>query len=136
MTRPDKDCWVKARCDELRNLDGAYEWCDMPADSRPVKILILFTLKRFADGSVDRYKCRMVTNCSSMTKADVGETFQHATESDSLRCLCAMAAQFDLVLMQHDIDKAFLQGDAPSVLYAIPPDGVRGNRSENGRRKI
>jgi len=136
LQRPDKGRWVEAHCGELRNLSGAWEWCNRPRDVRPVKIITLYTIKQLACGALDRYKCRMVANCSQVTKADVGETYQHVAEAASLRCMCAYAAQHGYMMRQSDVDRAFLQGDGASTLYAIPPDGVTAERGRDGRSRI
>ena len=73
---------------------------------------------------------------AGMTKADVGQTFQHVGEMDTLRFMCTTAAQFDLMLMQTDIDKAFLQAESPSVMHAYPPEGMKPPIDSNGRRQI
>ena len=135
-TKPDKDEWLNARVKELINLEGQYVWDDQPADVRPVRIITLYTLKRLADGTVEQYKCRMVADCKKVTKSDVGETFQHVGQGDSLKMLCAHAAQFRQCLYITDIDKAFLQGDAASVLWCIPPEGLHRPIGANGRKKI
>ena len=135
-TKPDKDEWLNARVKELINLEGQYVWDDQPADARPVRIITLYTLKRLADGTVEQYKCRMVADCKKVTKSDVGETFQHVGQGDSLKMMCAHAAQFRRNLYITDIDKAFLQGDAASVLWCIPPEGLDRPIGANGRKKI
>ena len=136
MSRPDRNQWVEARFAELHNLKDSWHWVDHLDTHRPVRVITVWTLKRLADGSVDRYKVRMVLDCSRMTKADVGQTFQHVGEMDTLRFMCATSAQFDLMMMQNDVDKAFLEGQAPTVLHSYPPEGVVSPMGRNGRKKI
>jgi site-specific DNA-cytosine methylase len=139
MQRDDKGQWIAARKSELLKLKDSWHYCDNnlgPTDRRPVRVHTLYTLKRHADGSVDRYKCRMVLDCSSMTKKDVGETFQHVAEMDSLHFMCANAAQFDLIQIQTDIEGAFLAGTPPSHMYCYPPEGERAPMGSNGRPQI
>jgi hypothetical protein len=136
MSRPDRNQWVEARFAELHNLKDSWHWVDHLDTHRPVRVITVWTLKRLVDGSVDRYKVRMVLDCSRMTKADVGQTFQHVGEMDTLRFMCSTSAQFDLMMMQNDVGKAFLEGQSPTVLHSYPPGGVVSPMGSNGRKKI
>lgn len=134
--RHDEAQWLASFSKEMQNLSSCWYWCSKPLDSRPVRCHLVWTLKRHADGSIDRYKCRCVLDCSVMSKEDVGETFQHVGETDTSHFMCAEAAQFKKCLIQTDAQGAFLEGVAPKEMHAYPPDGVQCPRDENGRQKI
>jgi hypothetical protein len=127
IKRDDRGYWIKARCDEPLKLKDGWYYCESPkaADCRPVRVRTMCVLKRHADGSVGRYKRRMVLDCGKLTKRDVGGTFQHVAEVDSPHFMCTHAAQFGLVCVQADIEGAFLNETPPTKMHCYPPDGER-----------
>ena len=140
MSRPDAANWMEAWDTEMGNLKDAWYFCDhssVPESAKPIaRVQSVFTVKMNADGTFDRYKVRHCLDCSRMTKDQVGETYQHVAEMDTTHFMCATAAQFDLCLMQTDIEAAFLEGDDPSVMYCYPPDGERAPMGTDGRRMV
>jgi hypothetical protein len=82
-------------------------------------------VKRNADGSVNKYKARLVAQgFSQVYGEDYFDTFSPVTRSTSIRCLVALAAQHGWKLYHMDVCSAFLNADVKEELYVRPPPGM------------
>lgn len=80
------------------------------------------TAKDYPDGSVARYKARLVARgFSHIPGLDYTETFSPVLRMSSLRLLLALVASFDLELYHLDVQTAFLHGELPKELYMQQP---------------
>ena len=92
---------------------------------RLVKSKWVFKVKRDADGSVQRFKCRLVAKgFSQMPGTDYLETYSPVFSYGSFRTILALAVEKDLRLDGFDLKSSFLQQklDVPH-LYLETPDG-------------
>jgi hypothetical protein len=91
----------------------------------------VFVRKIRPDGSVERYKARLVAqDFSQIPGVDYFETFGPVIRYESVRVLTAHATYNQMFVRQMDIKTAFLYGDIDyEVLMAIP----KGVRAEPGR---
>ncbi|MCO5600646.1 hypothetical protein L7F22_054761 [Adiantum nelumboides] len=72
----------------------------------------LLRKKLHADGSVSRYKTRLVARgFAQVPGMDYNETFSPVLRITSFRVLIAIAAQFGFLLHQMDVCTAFLNGN-------------------------
>jgi len=100
-----------------------FEVVKLPADRTPVGCRFVFKVKRKADGTVQRYRARLVAKGYSQTPGvDYDETFASVVKMESLRVLLAIAAAQKYSVRQVDIKTAFLHGDLDEEVYMqLPP---------------
>ena len=84
----------------------------------------MFLIKRKSDGSVDRYKARLVAQGFSQRPGfDFQETYASTLKWATLRAILAYAAIEDLEIESVDISSAFLNGEIDSEVYMRQPEG-------------
>jgi len=83
----------------------------------------VFTMKHKADGSVERYKARLVAKSFTQTYGIYyEETFAPIAKMNSIRFL-SFARNLDWPLQQLDVKNAFLHGDLEEEVYMQFPLG-------------
>ncbi|RVW54234.1 Retrovirus-related Pol polyprotein from transposon TNT 1-94 [Vitis vinifera] len=103
--------WKKAVQDEIDALEknGTWTITDLPVGKRPVGCKWIFTIKYKADGSVERFKARLVAR----------------------GILLSLAINQDWCLQQLDIKNAFLNGDLEEEVYMEIPPGFEESMAKN-----
>ena len=125
---PDWPKWKQAIMLELSSLNerqvfGEIQEC--PRESTPIGCRWVFAIKRNADGSIARYKARLVAQgFTQKFGIDYSETYSPVIRTSTLRWLLAFAAFNDLKVRQADIETAYLYGDIDVELYMKVPEGV------------
>ena len=77
-----------------------------------------------ADGSIDKYKARMVIKGYKQKEGlDYFDTYSPVTRISSIRMLIAIAAIHNLEIHQMDVKTAFLNGDLDEEIYMEQPEG-------------
>ncbi len=136
----DKEKWVEAMAKEIKSLDDNKVWTltELPKDRTPVGSKWVFKVKILADGSVERYKARLVAQgFSQKFGTDYDETFCPVIRLESLRALIALAVQNDLQIHQIDVTTAFLNGELEEEVYMKQPDGFISQMvSSRGEKNI
>ena len=131
MSRPDSTLWWEAGQSEYDSIQRAGTWTltELPDGRHLIGCKWVFKIKRNADGSVNRYKMRLVAKGFTQQEGiDYKETFAPVAKFASIRTLLALAAWYDLEVHQMDVKTAFLNGDLDVDLYMAQPEGfvVRG----------
>ena len=76
------------------------------------------------DGSIDKYKARLVIKGYRQTKGlDYFDTYSPVTRINSIRMVLAIAALRNLEIHQMDVKTAFLNGDLDEEIYMEQPEG-------------
>src|SRR5258705_8186489 len=114
MSSLDSDKWQEAIIAEHQSIVDAGTWevherKDLPSGRKAINSQWVFKVKLNADGSIERYKARLVIKgYSQLASIDYEETFAPVTKYNSLCVVIALAVNLSLVLEQLDIKIAFL----------------------------
>nr|GFC43563.1 ribonuclease H-like domain-containing protein [Tanacetum cinerariifolium] len=82
-----------------------------------------------ADGSLNRYKARLVANGSSqLAGIDVDETFSSVVKPATIRTVLSLAISRHWPVHQLDVKNAFLNGYLSETIYMQQPFGFRDSR--------
>ncbi|RVW56445.1 Retrovirus-related Pol polyprotein from transposon RE1 [Vitis vinifera] len=126
--------WKKAVQDEIDALEknGTWTITDLPVGKRPVGCKWIFTIKYKADGSVERFKARLVARGFTQSYGiDYQETFAPVAKLNTIRILLSLAVNQHWCLQQLDIKNAFLNGDLEEEVYMEIPPGFEESMAKN-----
>jgi hypothetical protein len=112
-------------------------------DMRTINSKLVFDLKKNSDGSISRFKARLVARGDMQRDGfDYEEVFSPTLRMESFRILLALAAMRDLDIHQMDISNAFVNADCDKPIAMRLPsiDGkpgaiVRLNKSLYGLKQ-
>ena len=119
--------WQLAMSEELAALDrtGTWDLVPLPSHAVPITCKWVFKIKTKSDGSIERYKARLVARGFQQTPGlDYDETFAPVAHMTTVRTLIAVAASCSWTISQMDVKNAFLHGDLHEEVYMQPPPGV------------
>ena len=89
-----------------------WEIVERPKRKNIVDCKWIFTLKYKADGSLERYKARLVAKRYTQTyEVDYQENFALIAKMNTVRILLSLVAHYNWKLLQYDVKNAFLHGD-------------------------
>ncbi|MCO5575435.1 hypothetical protein L7F22_029236 [Adiantum nelumboides] len=131
LSGPEATSWKQAMDFEYKSLidNKAWELEHAPAERKLVTCKWLLRKRLHADGTVPRFKARLVArNFSQISGMSYGETFTPVLCITSFCVLVAIAAQFRFLLHQMDVRTAFLHGDLEEDIYMKqPPHYISAN---------
>ncbi|KAK4327573.1 hypothetical protein Pmani_001980 [Petrolisthes manimaculis] len=122
----DKEHWMDAMKQEMSSIqeNDVYELVELPKGSKALKCRWVFKKKILSNGSVERYKARLVAQgCSQKFGIDYDETFCPVARFESVRTVLALASQRGMMLHHMDVTTAFLNGTLMEEVYMKQPDG-------------
>jgi hypothetical protein len=127
MQRPDANLWYEAAVKEMQAHieNGTWELVKLPPGRKAIGSKWVFKVKRNANGSIERYKARLVAQGFSQRPGiDFDETFAPTAKWAALRTIFALAALKDWELELIDISNAYLNGELRDVeVYMRQPEG-------------
>ena len=101
-----------------------WELVDLPPGSKPLGYKWIFKKKMKTDGSIDKYKARLVIKGYKQKEGlAYFDTYLSVTRISSIRMLIAIAAIHNLEIHQMDVKTAFLNGDLDEEMYMEQPEG-------------
>ena len=106
--------WRDAMLVEMKTLkkNGTWEISALPDGKHTVGCRLVFTIKRRPDGSIERYKDRLVAKGYTQTQGiGYSETFSPVAKMNTVRVLLSIAANRDWPLHQYDVTNTFLHGE-------------------------
>ncbi|GJR70993.1 ribonuclease H-like domain-containing protein [Tanacetum coccineum] len=118
--------WQNAMRDEYTALIKNKTWTlvPRPPDTNIVRCMWLFRHKHLADGTLSRYKARLVANGSKQVEGvDVDETFSPVVKPGTIRAVLSLAASRHWPIHQLNVKNAFLHGDLSETIYMHQPPG-------------
>ncbi|CAN1338667.1 Retrovirus-related Pol polyprotein from transposon TNT 1-94 [Linum perenne] len=119
--------WKMAVMDEIKALEKNKTWkiVELPGGKKTVDCKWIFTIKYNSDGSIERYKARLVARGFTQSYGiDYQETFAPVAKLNTVRVLLSLAVNEDWPLFQMDVKNAFLNGDLAEEVYMTIPEGV------------
>ncbi|KAI1003447.1 hypothetical protein K3495_g4758 [Podosphaera aphanis] len=128
MAADDVERWREAVDEEMDALRRSDTWSIVPRpnDRSIVGLRWVFKVKHNADGSIERYKARVVAKgFSQIPGTEFEETYSPVFRFDSLRLLLALAAHNNWDIVQMDVKSAFLYGKLDRDIYMEIPDGFK-----------
>lgn len=132
--RVDAIKWKEAVQNELNNheTNGTWTLTNLPPGRKAITAKWVLHIKRKADGSIDKYKARLVARGFSQREGiDYQETFSPVVRTATIRILLAIAQHRGWNVYQMDVTAAFLNGVVDEDIYMIQPPGC-----EDGTRRV
>ena len=114
--------------EEITALEQNQTWelAPKPRDVKPISCKWVYKIKRRTDGSIERFKARLVARrFSQQYGLDYDETFSLVAKLTTIRVLLALAANRDWSLWQMDVKNAFLHGELDREIYMGQPMGFQ-----------
>ena len=124
LSRPDADLWIAAMKDEMDSHAKSKTWelVDRPPDQNVLTCRWLFKSKLNSDGSLNKYKARLVVRGNNQEFGiDYEETFAPVARAESVRIVLSIAAFHDMEMKQFDIKTAFLNGTLEETVFMKQP---------------
>ncbi|KAJ9548745.1 hypothetical protein OSB04_021288 [Centaurea solstitialis] len=118
--------WLRAMQTEFSALKENDTWDLVPRPvNRPViRCMWLFRHKFKSDGSLERYKARLVVNGKSQTVGiDCEDTFSPVVKPATIRTVLSVAVSRSWPIHQLDVKNAFLHGHLNEIVYMQQPPG-------------
>ena len=118
--------WKSAMQEEYESLMKHNTWTlvDLPEDRNLVGSRWVYKIKRNASGKIDRYKARLVAQGFTQEHGiDYEEIFAPVARYQSIRCVLAIANQYNFEVHQMDVKSAFLNGDLDDMIFMKQPEG-------------
>ena len=104
---------------------------DLPPGCKPLGYKWIFKRKMKPEGSIDKYKARLVVKGNRQTEGvDYFDTYSLVTKITSIQMLIAIAALYNLEIHQIDVKTAFLNVDLNEKIYIEQPEGFVVPRQE------
>ena len=122
----EKEHWEAAMQKEMDSIysNDVWDLVELPANRKTVGSKWVFKKKTKADGTLERFKARLVAQGFSQKQGlDYDETFSPVIRFESFRSLVAVALQKRLKLHQLDITAAFLNGRLEEEVFMNQPEG-------------
>jgi hypothetical protein len=122
------DKWHAAALDEFNALldNSTFKPIKLPNNRTAIGYRWVFKLKCKSDGSIDKYKVRLVAKgFSQWPGLDFDQVFAPTVRWASLRAIFALVAIEDLELHSIDISNAFLNGELDHEVYMQMPEGFK-----------
>lgn len=122
---------MKEVCESIMKND-TWDLVKLRHGKQPIGCRWLFKLNFKANGSIDKYKARLVANRYSQKEGiDFEETFSLVAKLNTIRLIISLGAKHHWKIHQLDVKFAFLNGDLKEELYLVQLEGFVKKAEEN-----
>ncbi|CAN0838583.1 Retrovirus-related Pol polyprotein from transposon TNT 1-94 [Linum grandiflorum] len=126
MQSLDASFWKEAAQSEIDSIKSNHTWelTDLPKLCKSLGNKWIFKKKLRPDGSVERYKARLVIKGYTQKPGlDFFDTYSPVTKISTIRVLFAIASILRMTVHQMDVKTAFLNGELNEEIYMDQPPG-------------
>jgi len=112
--------------EEIAALDANATWelVALPKDKKTIRCNWVYKVKHNADGSVNKYKTRLVAKGYAQTYGiDCEETYNPIAKMITIRTIIVITIAKGWLLHQMDVKNVFLHGDLQEEVYMEQPPG-------------
>ncbi|GJT68964.1 ribonuclease H-like domain-containing protein [Tanacetum coccineum] len=123
--------WRDAMYDEYNALikNGTWILVPKPPNVNVVRSIWLFRHKYHADGSLSRYKARLIANGRNQQYGvDCSDTFSPVVRPATIRKVLSLALTWNWHVHQLNVNNAFLDCDLSETVYMYQPSGFVDSR--------
>ena len=135
----DDPKWKKAMDEEYSALMRNKTWHLVPNQKGKniVDCKWVYRIKKKADGSIDRYKARLVVEGFKQRYGiDYEDTFSPVVKAATIRLVLAIAVSRGWSLRQLDVQNAFLHGVLEEEVYMKQPSGFENKNAPSHVYKL
>ncbi|XP_070039948.1 uncharacterized protein [Nicotiana tomentosiformis] len=132
MSLPDANLWKKAMDDEIKSIHDNNTWtlAELPPNTMIIGYKWVLKKKLKADGSIDRYKGRLVAKGYSQKEGfDYFETFSPVTNITTIRVMFATASMYNLEVHHMDVKTTFFNGELQEEIYIQQPEDCKPSKT-------
>lgn len=112
---------------------GTWKLVSRPETRKVLSNRWVFKIKRKQDGSIDKYKARLVVRgCEQKRGIDYTEIFAPVARYETIRAFLAGCVQEEMYVHQMDVVTAYAQGDLLDEIYMEQPEAfeVQGQKDK------
>ena len=118
-------------------MNKTWDLVDLPPGAKPIGLKWIFKIKRNADGSINKYKSRLVAKGYIQRHGiDFEEVFAPVARIETVRFIIALAASRGWEIHHLDVKTAFLNGDLKEVVFVSQPEGFEVKGQEHKVYKL
>jgi hypothetical protein len=118
--------WMDAMKEEHDSIikNETRELTELSENKTPIGSKWLFKYKFNVDGSIDKYKARLVSKGYSQKEGiDYEDTFAPVAKMNTIRLMIALATKNNWQWHQLDVKSTFLNGELKEEVYLVQPEG-------------
>jgi hypothetical protein len=130
---PDADFWKETIRSEMDSIMSNATWdvVERPYGCKPIGSKWVFMKKLRHDGTIERYKARIVIKGYSQKECvDLFDTYSPMAQLTTIRVLLSLAASHGLLIHQIDVKTTFLNGELYEEIYMQQPAEFVANGKE------
>lgn len=133
LASENKNQWICAMKEEIAamNINKTWELCELPKNRSAIGCKWVFKSKTDADGSIIRYKARLVAQGFSQKFGfDYDQIFAPVARQTTFRILLSIASKENLLVHHLDVTTAFLNGKLSDSIFMKQPPGFENNNKD------
>ena len=118
--------WRTAMEEEYESILKRKTWdlVQLPEGKQPIGCKWLYKPKFKADGSIDKYKGRLVVKGYSPKEGiNYEEKFSPVAKLNTIRMLISLSTKHHCIIHQLDLKSSFLNGELKQEVYLVQPEG-------------